>query len=243
MNNLTSDWDSPHFWCHPTFACPFQKRVQGVGDSPKWTYDPHQLKWNAKEQSCLLYSIGSEGNFQWEDGMLLKADGLCEIHDFDYSRNFTRRRDHERNIHFHQWGLQSSPEPKREPAWLTMPEIIKELRNEDRTINISKSTVRDLNVTACKTGSVGHPSDPSWNALIASEHIISVGILWVFCEEQLRNVQQGESPWSGETCLELSYIKLHSDFLGRTSKRVYRQNRFLPACTLVWRRSCITSLP
>ena len=68
----------------------------GNGDGPKWVCDPHRITHIAKERiksnknnseyipSCVIYSIGSNGDFQFELGMQeIVGVGVCEIHIFD----------------------------------------------------------------------------------------------------------------------------------------------------------------
>jgi len=78
-------------------------RLDGVGDGPKWTCDPWRLRqW----PDCLIYSIGSNGEYGWENGMLREAPN-CEIHVFDPT-DYADKAPKNANVHFHQWGLGSS---------------------------------------------------------------------------------------------------------------------------------------
>ncbi|CAB9497487.1 Pfam:DUF672 [Seminavis robusta] len=158
----------------PVFTCPHPRRLGGVGDGPKWTCDPNRLERVARERqektqngaqsgdsqqqtNCLIYSIGSAGKYEWEVALarFFMKEGqetlqtTCEIHVFDYSKDYTIPGHAEvLNIHFHQWGLKSSYDdslPKafkmREPALrrlFTLPEMMAKLGHTHHTIDILK---------------------------------------------------------------------------------------------------------
>jgi Methyltransferase domain len=137
----------------PIFSCPHSRRVGGRGDGPKWTCDPYRL---AQQPDCLIYSIGSQGNFVFEDGIVeileqsLASNGdkvfsNCEIHVFDPNPVFARKDDAEKNnIHYHAWGLKSSYEAFDESIFpetsefLSFQEIQQELGHINRRIDIFK---------------------------------------------------------------------------------------------------------
>ena len=144
----------------PLFTCPNLRRVGGLGgDGPKWTCDPHRL---AAKLDCLIYSVGSHGNFVFEDGIqdLMKQIAVsqlsipvdtsnwlpnCEIHVFDPDPWYVREGDDKnKNIHYHAWGWKSSyqefnksyfPETNE---FFTFQEIQKVLGHENRRIDILK---------------------------------------------------------------------------------------------------------
>ncbi|KAL7461704.1 hypothetical protein ACHAXS_002119 [Conticribra weissflogii] len=126
----------------PNFSCRFEVRVGGKGDGPKFVCDPHRIpevarsswssgvgnsyKHNAidgdrhelfnrridAKQRCLVYSIGSGGNFRFEHGLqtLLGPKDRCEVHVFDgtdYSSIVPQQLD----IHYHPWGLRRDHGP------------------------------------------------------------------------------------------------------------------------------------
>lgn len=137
----------------PFFSCPHLKKVGGLGDGPKYTCDPHRLgdtKNNNTNNGCLVYSIGSAGNYLFEDA-LLRLKPNCEIHVFDpgdYQRNetssstTTSASTSSKNVHFHQWGLTSDTykvEARRgKGEYLTFVEMQRRLGHQDRTIDIFK---------------------------------------------------------------------------------------------------------
>jgi hypothetical protein len=114
-----------------------------------WVCDPHRL---LKKPDCLIYSVGSVGDYEWEDGLIQLLGTTppldCEIHVFD-------PKDHARpgdrplwNIIYHQWGLKSSYDHDyndyvissaargKGPKMSTFQEIVKNLGHEDRKIDI-----------------------------------------------------------------------------------------------------------
>eukprot|EP00980_Cylindrotheca_fusiformis_P022092 scaffold8976_cov126-Cylindrotheca_fusiformis.AAC.4 len=102
----------------PNFSCPFERRVggNGNGDGPKWVCDPHRIADAARKDrtKCLVYSIGSHGDFQFETALQqVVGPGVCEVHifdmdDFSKEMNQWMKRYNVTDLHFHQWGLTSS---------------------------------------------------------------------------------------------------------------------------------------
>jgi hypothetical protein len=93
--------DKAAFWNffnqEPVMSCPHLKKVGGLGDGPKWTCDPERLTRiaqrrqaanpSSKESNCLVYSIGSAGNYRFENGLYNQLGPLCEIHIFDFGKH------------------------------------------------------------------------------------------------------------------------------------------------------------
>ena len=65
----------------PVLNCFQMERVGGLDDGPKWTCDPHRLQSSSR---CLIYSIGSAGQYQWELGLVERLGSHCEIHVFEW---------------------------------------------------------------------------------------------------------------------------------------------------------------
>jgi Methyltransferase domain len=93
---------------------------------------------------CLIYSVGSNGNFQFEEGFQNTFPGACEIHTFDFT-NFSQSVPPNKNIFFHQWGLKSSYEEDKDKdevlkanPFKTFQETILELGHEGRPIDVFK---------------------------------------------------------------------------------------------------------
>jgi hypothetical protein len=175
-----------------------------LGDGPKWTCDIDRVGVQAarrkqadtspasspSDKHCLIYSIGSNGDYQWEDAVreTLKdsAGGGCEIHIFDPG-NFDRGVNNTINgMVYHKWGLASSYETtannlvtkrrKRRKSIEThsFPEIQKLLGHEGRTIDILK-----IDCEGCE-----------WYVIRMSARNVLRRCCWI-PESMLRNVIEG----------------------------------------------------
>jgi len=155
----------------PYFVCPEKVRLGGTGDGPKWICDIHRLKGiserrkeqarakpdnkDADKQGCLVYSIGSNGNFDFENSVRAAVGkGECEIHTFDPTGDFSRfMKNLDGKSFYHRWGLKSSgAEPKgsqysrlqakgatsKHGPYYSLAEIVKRLGHEDRIIDLFK---------------------------------------------------------------------------------------------------------
>lgn len=140
----------------PAFSCPHVFKVGGLGDGPKWTCDPERLQAVADrrkladptsaESKCLVYSIGSNGNYRFEDGLYSMLGNTCEVHVFDMGKFGQNEASMARkNRYFHQWGLKSSYDHEYQEEinnpqveWYSFQEIKKKLGHEHRTIDIFK---------------------------------------------------------------------------------------------------------
>jgi hypothetical protein len=123
-------------------------RVGGRGDGATWTCDPHRL---LEREECVVYSIGSDGTYEWEDALIdLLGRKHCEIHVID-SGSHGRAGDPElKNIHYHQWGIKSSYDrvfnvklsqvglTEEVPKLATFQDTLKSFNEENRTIDILK---------------------------------------------------------------------------------------------------------
>ncbi|KAI2506909.1 methyltransferase domain-containing protein [Fragilaria crotonensis] len=92
-----ANWD-------PDFSCRFLENSLGQSraDGHKWVCDPHRL---AKKEDCLVYSIGSNGNFVFEEDLQRQLPN-CEIRVFDptdYSHKMQESGLNKSN--YHVWGL------------------------------------------------------------------------------------------------------------------------------------------
>jgi hypothetical protein len=164
----------PRMWYYlnyePIFSCPNVQRIGGVGDGAKWTCDPHRLKKVAMQRKihfnnqrssnknnkkknqnspCLIYSVGCNGLYQWEDSLLqLLGPDVCDIHVFDpgnFSRPESAVPQHGGNVYYHRWGFKSSYDeasnsltPEENGEYLSFPETLYRLGHENRTIDILK---------------------------------------------------------------------------------------------------------
>jgi len=141
-------WYQTNF--EPNFSCQFEMRIgatgtvsRGNGDGPKWICDPHRIKRLAAERKakdpnhpgCVIYSIGSAGDFSFEKGMEeVLGPGTCEYHIFDMGdfegkmklQNISR-------AYYHRWGLEKQGEENKEPGaeFYGMKDTVKLLGHEN----------------------------------------------------------------------------------------------------------------
>ena len=73
-------------------------------------------------------------------GLFKIVGDVCEVHIFDFSNNYDRDVNAEKNIHFHQLGLQGTHQNRKSQRgeFASFPEILKRLGHENRTIDIFK---------------------------------------------------------------------------------------------------------
>lgn len=127
----------PHIWYQlnwdPSFTCQHERRVGGTGDGPKWVCDPHRID----SKRCLVYSVGSNNDFSFEESVLREVSESCEIHTFDptVGLNPSRKPD---TVNFHPWGLAATNFMRKGQTFKTMKQIVKELGHEGRTIDVLK---------------------------------------------------------------------------------------------------------
>ena len=128
------------------FNCLNKQRIggSGLGDGPKFVCDPMTV---AKKPGCLIYSIGSNGKYEFEDFWAELSDGKCEVHTFDFG-NYERKGDKsKKNIHYHRLGL-GTPEEASKPFYdpksqqnvtiKSFDQIIKDLGHQNREIDLLK---------------------------------------------------------------------------------------------------------
>jgi hypothetical protein len=133
------------FWSKnydPEFTCPHEVKIGGIGDGGKWVCDPHRID----KDNCLVYSIGSHGDFSFEKGIYKEISKSCTIHTFDMNDRHMeyygesegtellyRPLAKEAGVEFHQTMLGTgAPNAKR------FKEIISDLKHEGKTIDILK---------------------------------------------------------------------------------------------------------
>jgi hypothetical protein len=139
----------------PYFTCPLKSRVKPQGDGPNYTCDPHRLR---TQKDCLIYSIGGEGDYGWEDSLIdiVGVNKHCEIHVFGAGSHARAGDPESKNIHYHQWAMKSSydsvynaADAKRHGLSSTNTasflDMVERLGHQNRTIDIFK-----LNCEQCE---------------------------------------------------------------------------------------------
>ena len=89
----------------PAISCQHERRIGSWGDGGKWVCDPHRiLKKSTK--SCLVYSVGSNNDFGFEEKILTDISPDCVIHTFDPTvGDSPSNLPAHGKIKFHPWGL------------------------------------------------------------------------------------------------------------------------------------------
>lgn len=75
--------DGNVFWqthYEPSFSCTFEERVGLQGEGGKWVCDPYKIR---TKEHCLVYSVGSNGQYDFEEGVHNHISPKCEIHTVD----------------------------------------------------------------------------------------------------------------------------------------------------------------
>jgi hypothetical protein len=167
-NNLaySSWWNGENFQIE--FHCPMSRRVPSTSqaDGPKWVCDPHRLINNnnnnnnidnnnnntnnadnnidkKSSKSCLIYSFGSNGKSEFEQGIKDVTQNSCEIHTFDmntYNRRNGYFNESLKGIStFHSWGLGTEKQASYNPnTYKTLKQTMDILGHTNRVIDIFK---------------------------------------------------------------------------------------------------------
>lgn len=124
----------------PDFVCQYERRIGKLGDGGKWICDPHRI---AHQKDCLVYSVGSNNDFSFEEAVLRDIGPHCEIHTFDFGNYAagaekvgTRLHDgvNKTAVVYHQVGVGLDDPPK----FKSLKTIVEELGHVNRTIDIFK---------------------------------------------------------------------------------------------------------
>jgi len=81
-----------------------------------------------------VYSVGSDNDFSFEEGVWLDVSPECEIHTFDPTIGEEPSNLPAGNIHFHPWGLAAQDNGTSK----TLPSIVEELGHTAREIDVFK---------------------------------------------------------------------------------------------------------
>lgn len=203
------------------------------------TMDPDDE--NGADDSCLVYSIGSNGNYRFEDGLYELLGGpVCEIHIFDPG-NYERDHLQHQNMHYHQWGLvgsddaqQQQQQQNREMArphgareMYSFQEIRRRLGHENRTIDLFK-----IDCEGCEWFTFRDWIGADMRQILVETHELPVAgpdpvrfgrtVLPLmnasdFFDEFTKNGyvlfnKEANGGWGRGTCFEWSFLKLHREF-------------------------------
>jgi hypothetical protein len=197
-----------------------------AGDGQKWVCDPHRI---ASQESCIVYSVGSNGDFSFELG-IQKIAPRCEIHIFDFT-DYANHMPKGLNATYHAWGIKPVNDStiqvtksanfvgntlwRTRPTldWKTFPEIVELLGHNGRVIDIFKIDCEGCEFYTYK----------DWLAANADIRQILVEIHGTpsVTDEMFGNIhyanyvmfhKEPNIQWSGGSCVEFSFLKLNKSF-------------------------------
>lgn len=132
--------EEPNYWYQnnwePNFTCLHERRLGVWGDGGKWVCDPHRIAAASSKRGCLVYSVGSNNDFSFEEAVLRDVSPDCEIHTFDHTIGQTPSTlPTHGNVLFHPWGLAQSDYGSNMKSMAT---IVHALGHQGREIDIFK---------------------------------------------------------------------------------------------------------
>jgi len=128
-NQLFWQW---HF--EPSFNCQFARRIGRPGEGGKWVCDPHKLSERSRGRTpCLVYVVGNNGTFDFEEAVHDTISPTCEIHIFD-AHNWTHYGNTAPPVYAHYHVATVGERPGGTP----LPELVRQLGHNDRRIDIIK---------------------------------------------------------------------------------------------------------
>ncbi|KAI2493959.1 methyltransferase domain-containing protein [Fragilaria crotonensis] len=209
----------------PDFSCLLENSVGQVGsDGHKWVCDPHRLRGKT---DCLVYSVGSNGNFDFEVDLQSIAPN-CEIHVFDPS-------DHTQGMiraglngtNYHAWGIKSSYDKDKNLsrteysdemdralaslAFKTLAETVENLGHQSRRIDIFK-----IDCEGCEWSTYKDFLKQDLRQILVEVHSVSQVTPQFF--DDLHNEgyvifhKEPNIQWSGGKCTEFSFLKLAHEY-------------------------------
>lgn len=125
------------FWqihYEPTFSCEFERRVGLAGEGGKWVCDPYKIARQVSNGgSCLVYSVGSNGQYDFEEAVHKDISPSCEIHTIDINDWQTYGRGPPPAfVHYHKYQLGTPP------TGTSLPTVVNALGHSQRTIDLFK---------------------------------------------------------------------------------------------------------
>jgi hypothetical protein len=136
----SQNWNGNNF--QEEFHCGLAQRIEtsNAADGPKWVCDPHRI---AKKKDCLVYSVGSNGKAEFEQGIKEEIGEHCEIHTFDVSDSNKRFGKFASVLEpystFHHWGIGTEEEAAtKKKRFKTLEQTMKDLGHTGRRVDILK---------------------------------------------------------------------------------------------------------
>ena len=218
----------------PDFICQHEGRIGRLGDGGKWICDPHRI---AMQDECLVYSVGSNNDFSFEESVLKDIGPHCEIHTFDFG-NFKEGaakvgyRLHngvnKTAVNYHQYGLGLDQPPK----YKSLQTVVKEQGHENRVIDIFK-----IDCEGCEWETAKHwfEADVTLRQIQVELHKSNMETTPQFFDMMYDNDyvithKEANIEWTNAqgTCIEYAFLKLSPDFhagLKRMKGGTYRTTK------------------
>jgi mannosyltransferase OCH1-like enzyme len=181
-----------------------------------------------ERSDCLIYSVGSDGTYAWEDDLveLLGSNNHCEIHVFHApgsSEHYARAGDPEtKNIHFHPWELQTGVS-SGSLGVMSFQDALHKLGHQNRMIDVLRidcddkcewSTYENWFTADIRQVLVATPGSKEWHQ--SPRHVAD--FFDGFADNHFA-MHSKEVKMAGDShSIEFGYIKLHDDFWGTRTK-------------------------
>ena len=192
-------------------------------DGPKWVCDPHRITKLARDRKkedpnhpgCVIYSIGSNGDFKFEMGMQnTVGEGVCEFHIFDFGDFEGMIPPKLRRAYYHRWGLKKQEDPT------TKIDSSKRVGRTKMTLHGLQDTIKLL----------GHENLDVIDIFVSQQ---SVGVFFLvllilltsvhpkmLCRKSIARIANGIHTWIGYRSTFLSSIKFRWKFTVLQHRRV-----------------------
>lgn len=130
--SLLNAVDATFFQTHyePSFSCEFEQRIGHYSDGGKWICDPQKIFAQTQDgKGCLVYSVGSSGDYSFESAVTASISPKCEIHTIDMNNwtNYTKTPPPS-NVHYHVYKFGNT----------TLAEVMSALGHSNRSIDVFK---------------------------------------------------------------------------------------------------------
>jgi len=114
----------------PSFNCEFEQRIGKYYDGGKWVCDPQKIFSQTQDgKPCLVYSIGSAGDYSFEQAVTASISAKCEIHTIDMNpwSSYTQTPPPS-NVHYHIYKIGKT----------SVAEVMSNLGHSNTSIDIFK---------------------------------------------------------------------------------------------------------
>ena len=141
----------------PELNCAHEMRIGLAGDGGKWLCDPYAILGTKRHEGgdpCLIYSIGSNNEFSFEEHMHALFPH-CEIHTLDHT---VAAPSNPPFVNYHSWGLSNVDEGSvnyvgdrvvlNNGAIYSFPTVMKAMGHEKRTVHTLKIDIEGFETLA-----------------------------------------------------------------------------------------------